>query len=72
MFALIELARGAFFRFPQYDSYFVGFEHSRSSSGFIRLTKEQMLSTDDIGELYQMIVDCKDILMMPILSSEIN
>src|SRR3989339_735180 len=72
VFALIELARGAFFRFPQYDSYFVGFEHSRSSSGFIRLTKEQMLSTDDIGELYQMIVDCKDILMMPILSSEIN
>lgn len=72
VFALIELARGAFFRFPQYDSYFVGYEHSRSSSGFIRLTKEQLLSTDDIGELYKMIIDCKGILMMPILSKEIN
>ena len=72
VFALIELARGAFFRFPQYNSYFVGFEHSRSSSGFVRLTSEQLLSTDDIGDLYKMIVDCKDILMMPILSNQIN
>ena len=72
VFALIELARGAFFRFPQYDSYFVGFEHNRSSSGFIRLTKEQLLSSDDLGELYKMIVECQDILMMPILSDDIN
>jgi len=72
VFALIELARGAFFRFPQYDSYFVGFEHSRSSSGFIRLTKEELLSSDDLGELYKMIVECQDILMMPILSNDIN
>ncbi|MCB0408892.1 MAG: hypothetical protein KDD29_01660 [Flavobacteriales bacterium] len=72
IFALIELARGAFFRFPKYNSYFIGYEHNRSSSGFIRLTNEQLSSTNNISELYKMILENKDILMMPILSSEIN
>lgn len=72
VFSLIELARGAFLRFPQYDNYLVGFEHDRSSPGFIRLTYEQLLSSDNIGELYKIILESNNISMMPILDRSIN
>lgn len=72
VFTLILLARGAFFRFPQYDSYFVGYEHNRSTSGFLRLTREQLLSSDDIGVLFKLVLESETILMLPILDGTIN
>ena len=72
VFALIEIAKGAFMHFPNYERYFVGFTHNRSSSGFIRLTNEQLTESDEVAELYQMIIDAQDMLIMPILEQGIN
>jgi hypothetical protein len=71
-FALIELARGAFFRFPCYDSYFVGYEHNRSLPGFIRLKREHLEATDDIGELGRSIASSGNILISDILDQNVN
>jgi hypothetical protein len=70
--SLIELAKGAHIRFPDYDRYFVGFKHNRCPSGFIYLDKEELDKTDDLGELFKLIVANKSILAFPIRTEEIN
>ncbi len=72
VFALIELAKGASIQFPDYDRYLVGFTHNRSSSGFIRLASDDLNLTDNVAELYQKLIDTQDILIMPIMETEIN
>jgi hypothetical protein len=72
VFALIELAKGAYMHFHEYDRYLVGFTHNRSSSGFIRLTNNDLDQIDIVPELYQKLIDSQDILIMPILDTEIN
>ena len=71
-FALIELARGAYLRFPNYDCYFVGYEHNRSISGFIQVKRELFISTNDIGIIGQAIVDSGAILLTDILDANRN
>lgn len=72
VFALIEIAKGTFMHFPQFDRYFIGYKHERSPVGFIRLMREQLNKTFNVAELYQMIIDSKDILMFDIMNEEIN
>jgi hypothetical protein len=70
--ALIEIAKGAFIQFPNYQRYLVGYSHNRSSPGFIRLTNEQLTKSDKAAELYQMAIDTGDILIMPIMDQGIH
>ena len=72
VFALIELAKGAFIQFPNYEKYFVGYTHNRSASGFIRVTRKDLTQTDEVASLYQKIIDSQDMLIMPILEQDIN
>ena len=72
VFALIEIAKGAFMHFPSYNRYFIGYNHNRSPLGFIRLSHEQLSKTQDVGELYQMIIDSHEILMFDIMNENIN
>lgn len=70
--ALIELAKGAFVLFPEYDRYLVGYNHNRSTTGFLRFTNSQLSQTSEVPELYKVAIESKDILMFDIMDSEIN
>lgn len=72
VFILVELARGAFMLFPGYDRYLVGYNHNRSTSGFMRFTNTQLTNLSEVPDLYKAAIDSKDILMFDIMDSEIN
>ena len=39
LMALIEIAKGAYFHFPTYDRYLIGYSHNRSINGFISFSR---------------------------------
>lgn len=72
LLALIEVAKGAFMLFPGYDRYFVGYNHNRSSSGFIRVTNSELSQTFNVPELCKTIVNSNDMVMLEIMNTDIN
>ncbi len=70
--ALIELTRSSFLLFPNYDRYFVGYEHRRSCSGYIRLTNKQLIKGLNAIELYKLAVDSNDVMISDIMDADIN
>jgi hypothetical protein len=70
--ALIEIAKGMYMNFPNYERYLVGYNHDRSPVGFIRLTNKQLSKSKDVAELYKMLIESKDVLMFDIMNDDIN
>jgi len=58
--------------FPGYDSYFLGYEHNRSCSGYIRLTNKQLSGNLNVLALYQLAFGSQDLIFCDIMDTEIN
>lgn len=42
LYSMFEILKIAYFSFPDYKCYFIGYSHERSPSGFFRITREEL------------------------------
>jgi len=71
---LIEIIKGINMIFPDYERYFISYNHNRSPRGFIRLNKNELSGENNIGtaDLLKKVIENNDLMIWDIQNYEVD
>ena len=76
IFALTEIAKGAYHQFPNYDRYFIGYKHDRSINGFISIYKSDFESFNsfqiDNAKLISKVIEKQELMVWDIQDEKVD